>query len=55
MKAWQFESKVSGRRFTLSDAEIASMKIDIYEWSLEHGYEIVGSIDLGEEKEEEDD
>ena len=55
MKAWQFENPITHERFTISDTQMADLNfIDsngLYAWAKERGYEVVRTIDLGDEAE----
>lgn len=50
MKAYQYENRLTGERITWTETQIKDMNFDFGKWAYENDYELVKTIDLGEDK-----
>ena len=52
MKAYQYENRITGKQITLSEIQIEDLNFDFGMWAYENDYELVKTIELGEDSEE---
>lgn len=52
MKAYQYENRITGKQITLSETQIKDINFDFGMWAYENDYELVKTIELGEDSEE---